>query len=61
MKAKLEFHEMPKNCLECVCAHFNNAGELRCSTKDENGVMLNWKAYTRKRRPDCPLKPVEDS
>ena len=61
MKVILELDEMPICCLECPCAHWNSQGQLQCNQKDENGVMLTWKAYQRKRRSDCPLKEVEES
>ena len=61
MKAILVLHEMPKNCMECQCARFDHWGVLLCQTKDENGFMLTWRANKRKRRKDCPLKPVINS
>ena len=59
MKAILELHEMPKNCLECPCASYDLFGQLVCREKDENGVMLVWRANKYRRRKNCRLKEME--
>jgi hypothetical protein len=58
-KAILEL-EMPENCAECPCKSTDVWG-IRCRLihikSDKYSGMAE--GYVYKRRPDCPLKPVE--
>ena len=60
-KAILEL-EMPESCAECPCKGTDAWGMVRCRLihmkSDKYSGMAGGYAY--KRRPDCPLKLVED-
>ena len=59
-KAILEL-EMPESCAECPCKGTDVLGMVRCRLihikSDKYSGMAE--GYVYKRRPDCPLKPVE--
>ena len=59
-KAILEL-EMPESCAECPCKGIDVWGMVRCRLihiKNDKYSGLA-EGYFYKRRPDCPLKPVE--
>jgi hypothetical protein len=58
-KAILEL-EMPENCWKCPCAqYYDTYGECGAIEYD---IDSDFRAVLPEngRRPDCPLKPVED-
>ena len=60
VKAILEL-EMPESCAECPCKGTDVWGVARCrlihmKSDKYSGIA---EGYAYKRRPDCPLKPVE--
>ena len=58
-KAILEL-EMPESCAECLCKSTDVWG-IRCRLIHIKSEKYSGMAegYVYKRRPDCPLKPVE--